>query len=124
MINVCKEAAIFGLDQTIWAKSKGISLTTYDFDTPQEDGSTKKVECNETKCLITMLKDGVRNGGQQCGVRVNNTKMMVVRMSEEDKVKFAVMSMKGGNVVAAMTNKAVLVGLIDKELPQGGTSKL
>ena len=45
-------------------------------------------------------------------------------MSEEDKVKYGVMSMKGGNVVAALTNKAVLVGLIDKELPQGGTSKL
>ena len=64
-----------------------------------------------------MLKDGSRTGGQECGVRVNNTKMMVVRMAEEDKVKYAVMSMKGGNVVAALTNKAVLVGLIDKELP-------
>ena len=84
---------------------------------PQEDGSTKKVECNETQCLIKMLKDGARTGGQECGVRLNNTKMMVVRMAEEDKVKYGVMSMKGGNVVAALTNKAVLLGLIDKELP-------
>lgn len=34
VINVCKEAAIFGLDSTIWAKSKGIELKTYECDVP------------------------------------------------------------------------------------------
>ena len=77
--NICKEAAIFGLDCTIWAKSPGIELKAYETPIPQEDGSEKNVECNEPLCLVKLLRDGIRNGGQECGVRVNNTKMMVTR---------------------------------------------
>lgn len=43
--------------------------------------------------------------------------MMVTRQAEEEKIKYAVLSCKGGNVVTALTNKAILVGMIDKEEP-------
>ena len=49
---------------------------------------------------------------------------MVARQAEEDKIKYAVLGFKGGNTVAALTNKAILVGMIDKEAQQGGVKKL
>jgi hypothetical protein len=54
-----------------WAASEGFVLATYEFDQPQEDGSTKKVTCNEHSAAMKAAR-GDRKGGQECGLRICN----------------------------------------------------
>ncbi len=53
------------------AASEGFVLATYKFDQPQEDGSTRKVICNEHSAAIKAAR-GDRKGGQECGLRICN----------------------------------------------------
>jgi len=59
---VCSDAGIYGHDGSVWAASKGMKLDSYNFDQPQEDGSTKNIPCNEHACAMSAV-DGDRTGG-------------------------------------------------------------
>ena len=49
---MCVFACVYGHDGAQWAASQGFQLATYEFDLAQEDGSTKKVNCNEHDALM------------------------------------------------------------------------
>ena len=68
--NVCQFGCVYGHDGAAWATSQGFQLATYEFDMPQEDGSTKKVTCNEHAGLLKAT-DGSRKP-QECGIRICN----------------------------------------------------
>jgi len=90
-------------------------LATYEFDQPQEDGSKKKVMCNEHGALLKAV-GGDRKGGQECGIRICNQKYMFLRNDEKDGVKFCVLTRQGGGgACAAQTQKALLVGVWGKD---------
>ena len=69
--NVNQFACVYGLDGAVWATAQGFQLATYEFDMPQEDGSTKKVMCNEHAALVKGAKEGSRKP-QECGFRICN----------------------------------------------------
>ena len=116
--NVCQFAAVYGLDGNPWATTKegGFQLATYEYDQPQEDGSTKKVLCNELSA-IQKACDGNRKGGQECGIRMCNEKYMFLRNDvTSEKVKFCVLSRgppskNPGGACVAKTEKALIIGV-------------
>ena len=116
--NVCQFGSVYGHDGAQWATSPGFQLATYNFDQPQEDGSTKQVLCNEHGALVKACK-GDRKGGQECGIRICNQKYMFLRNdTTPDGIKFCVLSRQGGGgACAALTNKALLVGVWGKDVP-------
>ena len=57
--DVCQSACIYGHDGTPWAASKGFFLANYDYDLEQEDGTKKRVVCNEHAGLMLAV-DGNR----------------------------------------------------------------
>ena len=71
MTNVCQYACVYGHDGAQWAATEGFVLATYEFDQLQEDGSTKKVTCNEHSAAMKAAR-GDRKGGQECGLRICN----------------------------------------------------
>lgn len=62
---------------------------------PQEDGSTKKVMCNEHAALLKAT-DGDRKGGSECGIRICNQKYMFMTNGDKDGVKYCVLTRQGG----------------------------
>ena len=113
--NVVQFACVYGHDGNMWATSPHFQLATYEFDMPQEDGSTTKTLCNEVQSLIKAC-GGNRKGGQDCGLRICNQKYMFLKSSEEKGVKYCTLSRGGGGgATVAITNKALLVGVWDKE---------
>ena len=69
--NVNQFACVYGHDGAAWAATEGFQLANYEFDLMQEDGSTKKVPCNEHSAVMKAA-GGDRKGGQECGVRICN----------------------------------------------------
>ena len=59
---VCSFAAVYGHDGALWASTPGFQLANYNFDMPQEDGSTKSVVCNEHAAVMKACA-GDRKGG-------------------------------------------------------------
>lgn len=78
---------------------------------PQEDGSTKKVPCNEHAAAMK-ASGGDRKGGSECGIRVCNQKMMFNRADTayDGRIKFCTLSGGGGGACIAQTGQALLVG--------------
>ena len=71
--------------------------------------------CNEHAALLKAC-GGDRKGGQECGIRICNQKYMFIRNDEKDGVKFCVLGRQGGGgACAAMTQKALLVGVWGKD---------
>ena len=121
--NVCLYACVYGKDGSAWATSPGFQLATYEFDLMQEDGSTKKVTCNEHSAVLKATT-GDRKGGQEAGIRICNQKYMFLQANEEGGVKYAVLSRQGGGgACIAQTAQAVLVGVWEKgqQMSNGGT---
>ena len=115
--HVCQHACVYGHDGNQWAASNGFLLATYEFDMPQEDGSTKKVLCNEMNAVMKAC-NGDRKGGQECGIRICNQKYMFARSDETDGIKYACLGRQGGGgAIAARTEKALLVGIWAKDVP-------
>jgi hypothetical protein len=116
--NVSSFAAVYGHDGAAWATSEGFQLASYQFDMPQEDGSTTPVPCHEHAALMKAC-DGDRKGGQACGIRICNQKYMMMRNSDahDGKIKFATLSGPGGGACVAKTAQALLVGVWKKESP-------
>ena len=109
--NVCQAACVYGHDGALWATSSGFRLGTYEFEQTQEDGSKKKVICNEHAACMKATR-GDRKGGQECGIRISNQKYMMLRNDEKGKVKFAILSRQGGGgACVAKTTKALIVGI-------------
>uniref|UniRef100_A0A7S3IKQ9 Profilin n=1 Tax=Strombidium inclinatum TaxID=197538 RepID=A0A7S3IKQ9_9SPIT len=120
--NVCSYACVYGHDGAQWAASQGFQLATYQFDMPQEDGSTKPVNCNEHSALMKAA-GGDRKGGQECGIRICNQKYMFLKSAEEKGVKFCVLSRQGGGgACIGKTAKTLIVGVWDKtqQMSNGG----
>ena len=115
--NVNQFACVYGHDGAQWAASQGFQLANYEFDMPQEDGSTKKVPCNEHAAVMKAC-DGNRKGGQDCGIRICNQKYMFLTNGEDSGVKYAVLTRQGGGgACVAKTGKALLVGVWGKDAP-------
>ena len=115
--NVNQFGCVYGHDGAAWATSQGFQLANYEFDMPQEDGSTKKVPCNEHAALMKAA-DGNRKGGQECGIRICNQKYMFMVNHEDNGVKYCVLSRQGGGgACVAKTAKAILVGVWGKDVP-------
>ena len=115
--NVCQFGCVYGHDGNVWASSPGFQLANYEFDMPQEDGSTKKTPCNEHSAVMKAV-GGERKGGQECGIRICNQKYMFLRSDEKDGIKFAVLGRQGGGgAIAAKTATALLVGVWGKDVP-------
>ena len=120
--NVCVYACVYGHDGAAWAASQGFQLATYESDLKQEDGSTKKVNCNEHAALMKAC-NGDRKGGQECGIRICNQKYIFLQNREDSGVKFCILSRQGGGgACAALTGKALIVGVWDKaqQMSNGG----
>lgn len=102
--NVSCFAAVYGHDGAQWAASEGFQLASYEFDLPQEDGSTKKVPCHEHAALMKATA-GDRKGGQECGLRICNTKYMFVRSDTtyDGKISFCTLTGGGGGACVART---------------------
>ena len=115
--NVCLFAAVYGLDGALWASSEGFQLATYEYDLAQEDGSTKKVTCNEHSAAVK-ASGGDRKGGQECGVRICNQKYMFINSGSEESVQYCILSRQGGGgATIAKTGKCILVGVWGKDSP-------
>ena len=113
--NVCQFGCVYGHDGAAWATSQGFQLATYEFDMPQEDGSTKKVTCNEHAGLLKAA-EGSRKP-QECGIRICNQKYMFLRNDSKDGVKYVILSRAGGGgACVAKTAKALLVGVWGKDV--------
>ena len=115
---MCQFACLYGHDGNAWAVSPGFQLATYEFDMPQEDGSTKKVLCNEHSAMMKAAL-GDRKGGQECGLRICNQKYMFIRAdTSSEGVKFAVLGRQGGGgATVAKTDKVIIVGVWGKDVP-------
>ena len=114
---ILEYACIYGIqDKQLYASHpKGWKLETYNFDCPQEDGSTKSVPVDEVVCAIAASK-GQRGGGNAgAGIRINKKKMMYIRPSP-DAANGAYLSCQGGGATIASTDKIVLVGIWNKEM--------
>ena len=111
---MCEFAAVYGQDGPAWACSNGFQLASYEFQQPQEDGSTKPVACNEHAALIKAC-GGDRKGGSDCGIRICNQKYMFLTSSKMEDVKYVVLSRQGGGgACVALTGKALIVGVYNK----------
>ena len=116
--NVCQFGCVYGHDGNVWATSEGFQLATYNYDMPQEDGSTKAVPCNEHSAVMKATQ-GDRKGGQEAGIRICNQKYMFIRKDEKDGIHFAVLGRQGGGgAVAARTASALIVGVWGKDVPK------
>ena len=115
---MCQFACLYGHDGNAWAVSPGLQLATYEFDMPQEDGSTKKVLCNEHSAMMKAAL-GDRKGGQECGLRICNQKYMFIRAdTSSEGVKLAVLGRQGGGgATVAKTDKVIIVGVWGKDVP-------
>ena len=116
--NMCQFACIYGLDGAQWATSPDFCLASYETDMEQEDGSTKKVLCNEMGALLKGAREGSRKP-QECGFRICNQKYMFMKNDDEGGIKYLVLSRKGGGgATAAVTSKAIIVGVWGKDVPR------
>jgi hypothetical protein len=110
--NVCEHAAIYGLDGTPWVTSaKWPGLSEYDHPLEQDDGSITNIKMNEFNCAV-----GVSNGKRNptaSGVRLGNTKFMMVRHDPEDNVAY-LSRMGGGGACVVRTKNALVIGIWDK----------
>ena len=81
---------------------------------PQEDGSTKKVMCNEHAALVKGAKEGSRKP-QECGFRICNQKYMFMKKDQANGIHYCTLTRQGGGgATAAVTNKALVVGVWGK----------
>ena len=128
--NVCEAAGIFGHDGTPWCHTPGFMIYgAYSVKVPTETGGEKDTQCNEATSLMNILQKGKRNGGQDCGVRLNNHKYMCVNMMDFKDVKYAVLTCKKydekatndrgkGGAVIALTKKTIIIGKYDTSVDQ------
>ena len=66
---------------------------------------------------MTKAANGDRKGGQECGLRICNTKYMFIRnVSTKEGINYCTMSCKGGGACVAKTSKTLLIGTWNKEL--------
>ena len=84
---------------------------------PQEDGSTKKVLCNEFNAMMRAAA-GDRKGGQECGLRICNQKYMFIRADKTSEgVEFAILGRQGGGgACVAKGDKVLVVGVWGKDV--------
>ena len=69
--NVCKFGAIYSLEGVCYAAHPASwSLTKYETDVMQEDGSTKKMPIDEMKCAVQASKGDRSGGSGGAGIRM------------------------------------------------------
>ena len=108
---MCEFAAIYGLDGNAWATSPGFALYSYQFDMPQEDGTTKKVNVEEFKAVLAAT--GGNRKGSEAGIRIANQKYMFVKHNPENSSVYLARE-GGGGAVAIKTNQTVTIGVWNK----------
>ena len=114
--DICSAAAIYGLDGYPWAFSPNFpELCYYDFDLDDGFGTVEKIKVDEIDCAIEAGK-GNRNPGR-AGIRLGKQKYMLTVHSSDDMTT-QLKKMGGGGAAIAITNKAFIVGLWEKETMQ------
>ena len=104
-------AAIYGLDGNVWATSPGFALYNYQYDLLQEDGSKKKVDVNEFKCVLEATKGNRKPS--EAGIRIANQKYMFVKHNPENNSVYHGRE-GGGGASAVRTNQTVVIGVWNK----------
>ena len=108
--NVCDSCAIYGLDGTLWAASpKWKPLTEYDFTLEGLGDESSNIRVNEFK-ICDEISKGNRNASP-AGARLCGTKFMMT--THEDGL--TQLSKVGGGGSVMRTNKALIIGIWDKE---------
>ena len=115
---MCQFACVYGLDGNQWAASPGFQLAKYEIEI-----AGQKLPCDEHAALVKGATEGSRKP-QECGYRICNQKYMFLRNDEDEGVKFVVLSRQGGGgAVAAVTGKALVVGVYGKDAPTSVATK-
>ena len=86
-------------------------MKNYDHPLEQEDGSTIPCKVNEYTCML-----GATNGNRKpcaAGIRLMNTKCMMVVHDEDTNTAYVTMQ-GGGGAVISKTNKALVMGIWSK----------
>ena len=110
---MCSAAAIYGLDGYPWAYSPNFpELCYYEFDLEALGDSVEKVMVDEVDCAIEAGK-GNRNPGK-AGIRLGGQKYMFVAHNSDDMTT-QLSKRGGGGAAVAITNKAFIVALYEKE---------
>ena len=110
--NVCCMAAIIGLDKTVWAQTPNFTgLNDYDHPLEGDDGSTTNVKISEFACAMAAT-EGKRNP-TAAGIRLCKEKFMMI--SHDPDTNCVYLSRKGGGGCIVRTNKALVIGIWDKE---------
>lgn len=82
----------------------------------QEDGSKKPVQVDEVKCAIEAAKNNRSGGNGGAGIRMGQTKFMILRPSPEyDKAAY-LSRQGGGGATVALTKDLVIIGIWDKDM--------
>ena len=111
--DMCSAAAIYGLDGYPWAYSPNFpELCYYEFDLEALGDSVEKVMVDEVDCAIEAGK-GNRNPGR-AGIRLGGQKYMFVAHNADDMTT-QLSKRGGGGAAIAITNKAFIVALYEKE---------
>ena len=112
--NVCQHAAIYGTDGALWAASaQWPGLHEYEHPLENDDGTTTNISVKEFQCTID-----VSNGKRMptaAGVRMGKTKFMMVSHDPETNTCY-LSRFGGGGACVVRTNKAVVIGVWDKNL--------
>ena len=113
--DVCKAAAIYGLDAAPWAFTPNFpELKTYNFEMEDMGGNKTNCEVNEVQCAIGAA-EGKRNPCD-AGVRLGNEKYMFINHNEGDGV--TQLSKRGGGASCMKIGTAVIIAIWDKECKQ------
>ena len=110
-MNVCKHAAIIGIDGTVWAQTpKFPALTEYDFEIEEEGGNKRQIKVNEFH-LLQQVSTGVR-APSAAGIRFGGEKYIF--MNHDSEIKFTQLNKTGGGACICRTRNAIIVGIWEK----------
>ena len=117
--NVCKQCCIYGkADGVLYASHPaGFKLESYTHEVEQEDGSMNGVAVDEFKCAVAAAAGNRGGGNQGAGIRMGNTKFMMIRPSPEVDHGAYLSRQGGGGATVTSTDKCIIVGIWDKDMP-------
>ncbi len=111
LTNCCTGAALYGQEGTPWAATQGFTLSEYEFEVEQEDGSKKKVKVNEFQTAFEASKGNRKPS--EAGIRMNNKKFMFLT-HQPDNNSVYLAQQGGGGACVCRSKTALVIGIWDK----------
>ena len=107
------EAALVGLDGSLWASTPGFALSSYNATVTNEDGSEHETLVNEAGDVSSFMTTGSK---PSAGLRVNGDKYMVLRTIPDPMTVYG-KKPKGG-ICITKTNQCIIIGTYSEEASQ------